>query len=135
MHVSGSSYAWFIFILNTKSCYSQLIYYSIYTHDIAHVNPTPCSPLPALFYLPSSLYVTHFLHTWRTSYLACDSNTHPLLSLVCYQLFTLCHFSHPNIPHRSSYNIYIDDINNISCPVWYTTLLYYLNCSIFLNTL
>ncbi len=36
-----------------------------------------------------------FLLTRWTSYLARGTNTHPLLSLVCYQLFTLCHFSHP----------------------------------------
>jgi hypothetical protein len=42
------------------------------------------------------------------------ANTHPLLSLVCYQVLTLCYFSHPNTPHRSGNNIYIDDINNIS---------------------
>jgi hypothetical protein len=29
---------------------------------------------------------------------------------------TLCKFSHPFTPHRSSYNIYIDDINNTSHP-------------------
>ncbi len=65
---------------------------------------TLCSLLPA------------FLLTWRTSFLARGANTHPLLSLVCYQLPTLCCFSHPNTPYRSSYNIYVDDINNISRP-------------------
>ncbi len=46
-----------------------------------------------------------------------SANTHPLLSLVGYKLLTLCYFSDHNTPHRSSYNIYIDD--NISRPVWY----------------
>jgi hypothetical protein len=31
------------------------------------------------------------------------ANTHPLLSLVCYQLFSPCCFTHPKTPHRSSY--------------------------------
>ncbi len=29
---------------------------------------------------------------------------------------TLCKFSHPFTPHRSNYNIYIDNIKNTSCP-------------------
>jgi hypothetical protein len=68
------------------------------------------------FYLPPLSMLPTFLLTWRTSYLARGANTHPLWSLVCYQLFTLCHFSHPNTPHKSSYNIYlrVDDINSIS---------------------
>ncbi len=68
------------------------------------------------FYYPLSLL------TWRTSFLALGVNTHPLSSLVCYQLPTLCCFSHPNTPHRSSYNVYIDDINIISRP--FDTILY-----------
>jgi hypothetical protein len=83
---------------------------------MACVNPAPCSLLPALFYLPPHILVTRFLLTWRTSFLARGVNTHPLLSQVCCQLPTLCCFSHPNTPHRSSYNIYKDDINNISLP-------------------
>ncbi len=76
----------------------NFVIHSIYTSDEILANPTPCSLLPA------------FLLTWRTSFLA-----HPLLPLVCYQLPTLCCFSHPNTLHRSSYNIYTD-INNIRCP-------------------
>ncbi len=115
MYVTGTSYAWFIFNLNTKSCYSKIIYYSVYTWDMAHVNPpSPCFLLPTLF----SCHL--FFLTWRTSFLARGANTHPLLSLVCYQLLTLCYSTHPDTPHRSSYNIYIDDINNISRPIWYS---------------
>jgi hypothetical protein len=108
---------WFIFNLNSRYCYAKNIYYSVYTWDVAHVNPAPCFLLPALFtYNP-------FLLTWRTSFLAPGANTHPLLSLVCYQLLTLCYFAHPDTPHRSGYNIYINDINNISRPVWYNYFL------------
>jgi hypothetical protein len=114
MHVTVSSYAWFILNLNTKSCYLQITYYSTYTQVLAHVNPAPCFPLPAPSLFTNPLYVTHFLLTWRTSFLAHGVNTYPILPLVCYQLFTLCNFSYPNTFHRSSYNIYIDDINNIS---------------------
>jgi hypothetical protein len=40
-------------------------------------------------------------------------NTHPPLSLVCQQLpHPLLCPSHPFTPHSSSYNIYIDNINN-----------------------
>jgi hypothetical protein len=116
-HVTGSSNSWFIFNLNTKSHYSQIIYCSIYKPDTAGVNLAPCSSLPTFFTCNPLIMLPTFLLTWRTSYFACGANAHPLLSLVCYQLLTLCHFSHPNTPHRSSYNIYIDDINNISCPV------------------
>jgi hypothetical protein len=79
-----------------------------------YVNPTPCSivPSPLVFVTPS--YATTFYLLGEPAFLACSVNTHPLLSLVCYQLFTLCCFTHPKAPHRSSYNIYIDDINNIS---------------------
>jgi hypothetical protein len=44
------------------------------------------------------------------------------LSLVCYQLLTFCCFAHHDTPHGSSYNIYINDINNISRPVWYSNI-------------
>jgi hypothetical protein len=107
MHVTGSSYAWFIFNLNTKSCYSQIIYYSVHIWDMAHINPTHCFLLPALFTCHPLFLLPAFFLTWRTSFLARGANTHPLLSLVCYQLFTLCYFSHPDTPHRSSYNIYM----------------------------
>jgi hypothetical protein len=116
MHVTGSSYAWLIFNLNTKSRYSQIIYGSVYTWDMARVNPAPCFLLPALFTCHPLFLLPAFLLTWRTSFLSRGANTHPLLSLVCYQLPTLCYFSHHHTPHRSSYNIYIVNINNISRP-------------------
>jgi hypothetical protein len=93
MHITGSSYAWFIFNLNTKSRYSQKLYYSIYTWDTARVNPTPCSLLPAFFTCHPLFMLPTFLLTWRSSYLARGANIYPLLSLVCCQLLILCHFS------------------------------------------
>ncbi len=83
---------------------------------MARINPAPCSSLPALFTCHPSFLLPAFLLTWRTSFLSRGANAHPLLSLVCYQLPNLCYFSHPNTPHRSIYNIYIDDINNTSHP-------------------
>jgi hypothetical protein len=87
---------------------------------MTRVNLTLCPSLPALLLATSCSLLPAFLLTWRTSFLACGVN-HPLLSLVCYQLPTLCYFSPPsptlhNTPHRSSYNIYINYINNISRP-------------------
>jgi hypothetical protein len=42
------------------------------------------------------------------------ANTHPLFSLVCQQLPYPLLVLPPFHTHRSSYNIYIDDINNTS---------------------
>jgi hypothetical protein len=50
------------FNLNTKSRYSQIVYYSIYTLDTTCINPTPCSSLPALlFATPHSLLPALYL--------------------------------------------------------------------------
>jgi hypothetical protein len=43
-------------------------------------------------------------------------NTHPLLSLVCQQLPHPLLVLSPSTPHRSSYNFFIDDINNTTHP-------------------
>ncbi len=51
-HVSGSSYTWFIFNLNTKQCYSQITYTTYTCTDVCTqqrwflVNPSPCFILP-----------------------------------------------------------------------------------------
>jgi hypothetical protein len=50
MHVSGSSYAWFIFNPNTKQCFLQITHDGTHMHNIqAHnsslANPSPCFPL------------------------------------------------------------------------------------------
>jgi hypothetical protein len=70
---------------------------------------------------PSSLYVTHFF-TYLENQLSCSWREYPSTLVPCLPStvhLLLCHFSHPNTPHRSSYNIHIDDINNISRPVLY----------------
>jgi hypothetical protein len=104
------------------SLFTEHTYITAFTHGIQLMLTPPLAPYYPLFLLATPyLCYPLFLLTWRTSYLAHGANTHPLLSLVCYQLLTLCYFSHPNTPHRSSYNIYIDDINNISRPIWYNT--------------
>jgi hypothetical protein len=79
------------------------VHSSIHTSNNACFNPALCSPESYVHLLgdPASLLVV--------------MNTHPLLSLVCYHLF------HPLLVlspfhHRSSYNIYRDDINNTSRP-------------------
>ncbi len=97
---------------------NMLLLLHIYT-VMARINPALAShcPISSLFANPPC--VAHFF-TWRTSFLDRGANTHPLFSLVCYRLLTLCCFTQPDSPHRSSYNIYRDDINNISRPVWYT---------------
>ncbi len=80
----------------------------------------PLAPISRpLLYLSPLLTLPLFYLLGGPAFLARGANTHPLLSLVCYQLFTPCCYSHPKAPHRSSYNIYIDDIN-ISRFVWYS---------------
>jgi hypothetical protein len=120
MHGTGSSYPWFIFNLNTKYCYSQITCYGTYircTLKHLHVNPAPYFPLPhPLFYSTNPFYITTFYLLWKPAFLARGANTHPLLSLVCFQLFTPYCFTHPETAHRSSYSIYIDDINNSAVP-------------------
>ncbi len=96
-HAACSSCAWFIFNLNTKSRYSRIIYYSINTSDEIRSNPIPHHLSPSI------------LLTWRTSFLACGLNIHPLLSWFAINCPTLCCFAHPSTPHRSSYNIYKDE--------------------------
>jgi hypothetical protein len=76
-----------------------------------------CQPLPLLPITPFPFALANpsFYLLGEPASLACGANTHPLLSLVWYQLFSPCCFTHPKAPHRSSYiRIYIDNINNIS---------------------
>jgi hypothetical protein len=98
----------FFFNRNTKQRYSQITNSDTHSHrymytrdDSLSIHPLLlsitlvflflCSPTP-LFYLlgdPASF--------------ARGANSHPLLPLVCYQLFSPCCFTHPKAPHRSSY--------------------------------
>ncbi len=118
MHVTGSSYAWFIFNLNIKHCYARIVYYSVYKW-----NMVPHQPCPLLL-------TTHSLYLTPLFYLLGD----PAFLLVVWIPIHFCpwfaincsHFAasptptHPDTPHGSSYSTYIDDINSISRPVWYT---------------
>ncbi len=105
-----------LFLTWTQNLVIHRSYITVFTQQMRFMPTQPLAPCYSLFLL-----------TWRTSFLAHGANTHPLLSLVCYQLPTLCCFSHPNTPRGLSYNIYIDDINKISRPRlthWgYTVLL------------
>ncbi len=65
------------------------------------VNP----PLASIFASLSPPCITHpsiYLLGDPFSF-ACGANTHPLLSLVSYQMFSPCYFTHPKTPLRSSY--------------------------------
>jgi hypothetical protein len=79
--------------------------------NISFCQPTPClsfASFNSLVYLlgdPSS-----FAH---------GANIHPLSSLVSYQLSSPCCLTHPEGTPQIKLHIYIDDINNISCLVWY----------------
>ncbi len=50
---------------------------------------------------------------------ACGANTHSLLSLDGYQLFSPCCWTHAKCTPQIKLHIYIDDINNIIHPIWY----------------
>jgi hypothetical protein len=106
-----------LFLTWTQNLIIRRSYITIFTHKIRLASTQPLAThCPLFFICHLSFLLPAFLLTWRTSFLARGATTHPLLSLVCYQLPTLCCSSHPNTPHRSSYNIYIDHINNISHP-------------------
>ncbi len=53
------------------------------------------------------------------------ANIHPPSSLVSYQLFPPCCLTHPKDTSQIKLHIYIDDINNISHPVWYSEYLHH----------
>jgi hypothetical protein len=110
MHAIDSSCTWFIYNLNTKHCYSQVTYKWHYVHmriRIVALFNSACTISPPVYLLgdPSSF--------------ARGANTHPLSSLVSYQLFSPCCLTHPGSTPQIKLHIYIDNINNISCPVWY----------------
>ncbi len=65
-------------------------------------NPPPCFPV-SLQLAPFIWFNPSFYLLGDPASFAHGANTHPLLSLVCYQLFSPCCFTHPKAPHRSSY--------------------------------
>jgi hypothetical protein len=102
----------------SESCYSQIIYYIIYTQDTAHVNPAPCSSLPALFLLatPHLCYPLFYLLGEPAILLVAriPISSCPWFAINCSPFDTSPTLTHP-IDQVN--NIYIDDINNISRPV------------------
>ncbi len=86
--------------------------------DISFCQPTPCPPF-ASFNPPYTARPPVYLLGDPSSF-ACGANTHPLLSLVGYQLFSPCCLTHPKGTPQIKLCIYIDDINNISRPVWFS---------------
>ncbi len=90
----------------TRKSHHLKIVITIFSH-----HKIPCQPAPLLPAAPS-------LFTWRTSPLApggeFPSTLDPGLLTTAPPLTSFLTPSHPT--HRSSYNVYIDDINNTSCP-------------------
>ncbi len=104
-----------------------------------------CQPTPLLLAL---LYLPLLHEPTLLSYLLGDSasfahgvNTHPLLSLVCYQLSSPCCFTHPKTPHRSSYiftqmtstTSAVPSDTSITKSLYYIQYIYYI-CTLYLKT-
>ncbi len=94
--------------LNTNQCYLQITYTRYTCTDVCTqqrwflVNPPRC--FPSLLYLSSFTWSKPFFYLLGDpASFARGANTHPLLSLVFYQMFSPCCFTHPKAPHRSSY--------------------------------
>ncbi len=112
-----------IFNLNTKYCYSHITCYGTYTRlYVARGNPAPCFPLSHFFPICQSPLRCP-LFTYLENQLSWSWREYPS-TLFPHLPSTVQPVSHPDTPHRSSYNIYIDDINNISRPIWYMYMLY-----------
>jgi hypothetical protein len=74
-HVACSSCAWFIFNLNTKSCYSQIVYITVFTHQMRFLPAQPLVPCCLLFYLlgePAFLLMVRIpIHSCPWSVITC----------------------------------------------------------------
>jgi hypothetical protein len=89
--------------------YSQIMYKRQYVHMYTHtvivmflsVNPPLASIFASLF--PRCMTNPSIYLLGDPSSFARGANTHTLLSLVSYQLFSPCYFTHPKAPHKSSY--------------------------------
>ncbi len=124
---SVSSYTWFIFNLNTKPCYLQKTHTDIHLLDI-------CTHMMIL--RPSTPYFLVLLqfasfHIFNPSFYLLGDPASLLVvwipsTLVPGLLSTVppCCFTHPKAPPQIKLLIYLDDINNISCPVWYKYILW-----------
>jgi hypothetical protein len=121
-----------IYNLNTKHCYSQITYEQHYVHMQIHVvtfpfgQPISCPPF-ASFSSPYTACPPVYLLGDSSSF-ARGANTHPLLSLVGFQLFSPCGLTHPKGTPQIKLHIYIDHINQIGRPVWYTNDSTILGC-------
>jgi hypothetical protein len=89
MHVAWSSYAWFIFYLNTESHYLQIAYYSVYPSDNICSNPTPCFLL--------SFYLTYLENQLLCSWCEYPSTLVPGLLTTAHPLLVLPPFHTPQI--------------------------------------
>ncbi len=74
----------------------------MYITTMISCQPTPLLPVLALS-CPFYMIQPFFYLLGDPASFARGANTHPHLSLVCYQLFSPCCFTHPKAPHRSSY--------------------------------
>ncbi len=70
-----------------------------------HMYTALCKSHPLLPITPSLFTLVNLILylLGEPAFLARATNTHPLLSLVCYQLLTPCCITHPKAPHKSSY--------------------------------
>ncbi len=126
MHVFGSSYTWFIFNLNTKQCYSQTTYNDTLSHRYICTRDDSLSIHPLLFSLTSTF-----------PFLQGPTSPFYLLGRFCF-FCSWCEYPSTLVPGLLStvlplllrppqgtpqikLHIYIDDINNISRPVWYSS--------------
>ncbi len=73
-------------------------YAQIYKHTQFFSQPYPLLPALALILLPFIWLNPSFYLLGEPASFAHDANTHPLLSLVCYQLFSPCCYTHPRHP-------------------------------------
>ncbi len=121
-HVSGYSFTWFIFNLNTKQCYQQITHNNIYSHRYmyTHDDSLPTHPLlPSLISTCPSQHNSTPIFTYLEILLLLLVVRIPIHTLVPGLLSTVLPLLlHPpqGTPQIKLHN-YIDKINNISLPL------------------
>ncbi len=85
-----------------------------------------CQPAPCF---PACFIQFPFYLLGDPSSFACGANIHPVSSLVSYQLFSPCCLTHPEGTPQIKLHIYIDNINNISRPIWYKKCMRQYKCT------
>ncbi len=124
MHVSVSSYTSFIFNLNTKQCYPQITHNDKHLHRYMYTHDDSSSTHPLLpgftSVCPFSYIQPFFLLTWRSCFFCswCEYPSTLVPGLLSTVLPLLLHPSQGTL--QIKLHIYIDHINNISCPIWYS---------------